>query len=91
MPESHLVAAVFNGGVVERAAAHIRAKAAGVCFLPYIENDFADVCRFDDIFHVEFFAKLLNGFHFFFVKPEPHIYRYRDDFVFFWIKPPHRR
>jgi len=59
--EGKLVAAHFNGYIVECAAAHLCTKAAGVGFLADVKDDFGNVGFFHAVLNVKLAAEVCHG------------------------------
>ena len=61
MAQSDFVAAVCDGGVVQRTLAELGAQGAGVLLLADVEDDLPDVGFYNGIGDVQFLAKRLDG------------------------------
>ena len=91
MTERDLLAAGFFCHVVQNAAAHPRTKAAGIFFLPVLEDDLSEVGTANAVFDVPFPAQRLDlaviGLH----TVEAGVSRQSDDLVFPGIISSHHR
>ena len=82
--EGDLVAACGLRGLVQRAAAHLRAQRTGVFLVADVENDRSDLGRDADVFYTETVAERLHRREIHFVVA--HFERDRDDFELFGIE-----